>query len=749
MVQELKVDPQQYQLGAPPNFSAKVGAIQTLAGAQQKAVGTVLLAEETVVRAETAMVQSGGQLALKETYRTVVNQPGLSQQSLPEFLTAAESAIEQTVANAPKRHQSLVRQSLKHDAADYYADLKSAVQKKEIARGIEALNFSLTEQAELMTDRVTQGQDISTLKESIESTLAGLAALGQSPTEIAKLKKGLQEKALIAHYSGEYARASEEGKGIQFMQALNTQGRKDLSPTDFELVSTELLKQQSQRAALDSQAQAFLWQDGSNRIQSNQLLSLTDIDAYLDNKGTPLTRARLEGELIAHQGKKQQTAADLTGAQDNARSPAWFVSKTPSELNALLQADVDATFGPEGGATLSHYAELAQRYDATFPELNKKVNNSILYGAPDVSMAAMELYTRTGEGNKAMWAALSDEAVAMAQHYNTQRVGGYEPAEAWKLATGAVTNLTPKAMEERKLQFKELTEAKGSPYYLGTTQRATEVLVDALSADGVKAKDLVPGMVSVFESNLKDQFRIDGDMDKAIERTANAMRRNFGWTDINGYRQYAYLPFERFVGQAPGAETEARNMLYTKAVESFAKMKADFDNPNTGVDSWIEVVSEKDIPAVLKERAMKRGQPVEESDTIDPLYRGGRFGLTGGGAIKVRRHWRTGEVQEGYLNVSADRITENSPAEAPSYYVALALKDGGLVPLPDPMKGYTNMRFDLDLREIQKRFAKEYRGSFEAWREKNIDAFEGRETDQQPKTAFKGRPFGGFPSGHR
>ena len=398
-------------------------------------------------------------------------------------------------------------------------------------------------------------------------------------------------------------------------------------------------------------------------IQAEQLqlsgVSLGDIlSAYPNLSAVDKERLKLANASI--QSQAEQGAIQLDEANANARSPAYFANMSTKEKAGILGAKREQMF--PGQDSLAHEAAAASTFQTTFTDLNNKAQDTITLGDAQQSIETMELVANVQQHHPQVFAGLDSKSQSMVQNYSALKRAGNDPLTAWQTASGLIKNVTPEMQAGRDKAFQEQTGAStAASYQLDTIAHAKKTVANAM---GISQSYVDDGLIVTFREGLMTQNRIDGSMQMAAARVAASMKRVYGETTVNGETEYVYRPADKEVA---GGADEVRNRLFKSVQPVLARINADYKDHDG--DFYFEANS----------------KPTADS------YKGGRFGITEGGYIKLDKHYRDGSVQTVRLGIYADPLS--STDSTPEYFVAIRAGDS-LLGLVDPAT-QSNMVFDL------------------------------------------------------
>ena len=645
---------------------------------------------------------------MSQLFYTAAKNP--SANSLNDFEKHSANLIEENVRLAPEDMRSeLGRQMLGNYQSAYYQLAGKVEQKnKEYLQSVDAAQA--VENSKNVYNSARIGL-VETADMQYHDEVARINSLVQSgqllPDEALKRKDDLKVQRDMGILDGQVEKAKENGNYSELAKDFRENRPAGLTPLEHDALANHMVNFANQYDAALNASQIIDF----NRAQiAYRTGDMAVVETLRESMGE-VNRSKFDLAIAKDNAKQNEIIRSNNEISANMDNQDYLNTKKPEQINNWFQAQVKAATDSNGGQapSLKEQVAIGSTLHIPIPELNKKINNSILNGGPSSSVDAMLAYSNAKGREINALSGVGAEASAKAENFNNHLLAGNDIENAY----GRVNEqfLTPAVKEGLDDKWKDITKDRGD-FDISDSAKLTNKVQESLELQGLPLPIQLPVL---WEQEIRKNFdAARGEMETAQILTKRTMSKNWGKSKANGEEEVFFRPPERNLKDYPLASQFVQNQMLTGFEQMAADTKRLYDEPGSQQPFYYEADVEK----------------VEVEQFNDASYKGGKWGFTRGGTIPIKRVWRTGEVQKGLLKIQGDvRALLPLPGEKDSYLMAMEV-NGVNLPLADSRSNFEAFRYYPDYsQKLQDQFTKQ-----EATRKELFEKFraEREAADMEP-----------------
>lgn len=377
--------------------------------------------------------------------------------------------------------------------------------------------------------------------------------------------------------------------------------------------------------------------------------------------------AQLELINAKVQRKQTATATNLSKAIEKRNDPAFLSSLPNKELDEVFDLQNSLSFGND--PSLYQQATVAQGFSIPISKFNNALSASIKYGDTPQAVEALEVYRALSDKAPVSVDEVDSKAQGLAANYDLSRRAGNAPDLALANAREEIKKLDASTKEELTKQFDADIEG-----YKSFDQKANFVAKKL----GVKVRELSPGIVTSFFSKMKSNYiNSTPGLDSSSEMTAGSFNKRYGYTELNGVKQYVEMPIEYYTRDDEQAFNQVQNQLEERIQTVANSINDNYYAKDKRFDYKLEPTSESSL-----QKGLRAHLGIRQSSNK---------------GIQMKRTWRDGSIDTVYIQALSDGSSAISEG-LPNYYLSIVDSDGVQSPLPDLQKAQFSARFKPVLR---------------------------------------------------
>lgn len=414
------------------------------------------------------------------------------------------------------------------------------------------------------------------------------------------------DTARISMLSGKYTRgainARAQGKEEEYLRNLADKRPSDLSDADYPVVTSHVMQYMQHQENLRKQDEAL-------RISRFQLSQVTDINGITGEQIADLKANLPETEFnnamigfekakIAAAKAQKSTAMVVAGFGDPNQFAVFTDKEKLAGLNELASKRVNESAITGSPVSLPE-AEMQVAATAAGPIQGyiNKLNLKAASGVPqqlNEASAAIDYISKSGSPQNII--GLSPEALAMTKMYDAFR-DSHDEVTAAQMAKEVVYNKTPEQRKANDDNFKA--------YYENHRKTGQTPASFALQMAGIESnvKVNVPQLSQFVADKFEGYFKLsNGDVGNAQKMLKHDIDNTFGYTSVNGDKEYAYLPINKVYNLPDNANGFIHEDLHNQLNKQFASTKEAYDKGLTDFywDVKPKITMEEFTNAVVK-----------------------------------------------------------------------------------------------------------------------------------------------------
>ena len=478
--------------------------------------------------------------------------------------------------------------------------------------------------------------------------------------------------------------AEKAGRGDEYLKELLNTAPKDGDYAKRDQIAAGTAKFLNQRRSIERGQQELDYLNAQVLLTQGGMTAEKQLE--YKEKLNPQNYAKLELKMASANASVFQATNDrdaILAAKNNPAAVAGLPSKrvdgaAQAHWDQLSQALAAQTGEPQEPLSLQQKAASVADWPVAVPSLANQVSAQAKAGSPAQAAEAMNVYLQSKANGSQALSGLPSDVEAMAMKFDTNRLIMPEE-EAANLAREQVKPLDAKAYEGRQNNYKFLSKQVWPDYI-----SKQKVVASSL---GIGYKELPPGLSERFAETQQEYFMQGLDWEEATKAASEKYSQVYGYSTINGTKEYMLAPPEKYV---PGGESSSiwmRNQMVDMANSQFVHMKALVEKGSPALNSYFEFE-----PDVIRDVKDPMRESMVKSRTFTP------------DSIDTVRVDKDGNKTKGTLVMRQDVGTLHPVAGSlPSYGVYFYnSKRGTTEPIIDPATGEW-MRFTPNLQTLAKR----------------------------------------------
>jgi len=496
-------------------------------------------------------------------------------EGMKEILDLAPSSIKANLQNQFENH-------LLSTAHNYNEKLIS--QNKEQTKATAAA-YGATQAKTIFdsqfTDNPESGEQIY---QDMKSVNAANRAVGMmSPAQETAANKKNELLLLSGRYGAAAQTALKQGKLPEFLHDFSqnkipspNKGEGSLGESDKEALGKQILSFASQQEAFESRDQQLL-QAQSKLDVAQGTLSDTRLIEYKEQM-TPTNFANFYSSLLKANNKStsaKKTSEALDHSWSNIEDWERFSSSAKDKKYFELQ-DLAIAKNPD---ITPMQAKLGTAIAAagSIAAFNKELDNGMSSGNAQQMLEYGNAYSAMHNIDATKVSGVSSEALAINHTFHNMLDRGVPADIAAQQSREVITQRTPeqrKNIDENWKDFhgKRLSTSSQRQHYANSLMDGSTSY--GLFVKNIPMKDAVRTQIlQAFEEN----FRLSGNADVAKEMTKTQVRGSYGDTEINGIKEWVYMPPETVVKLDSKAVPLMHDEMKEQLAAQFAYGKDAFD----------------------------------------------------------------------------------------------------------------------------------------------------------------------------
>jgi len=628
-----------------------------------------------------------------------------SYQLSPGLVNSFEKNMSEGMQDILNHAPSTIRASLSNNftqqimTASHHENMTMISQQKERSKS-EATVYAnhLVEQmhdASLAGNRKLAKEKYDKIKETTAANLnSGMWTPEQADT--------LNHEAKIGYYSsGEIAQAMvarQEHKLEGFLSNMVNTKPKEVTWPEWEKVRNQVVGYVGDVENMDNRDQSLMVSQANARATKSPLEP-----SYIENMRSKLQPTKFNNFMAGYASKlkgdyaKQQRVANL---QANFTNPMIMNSASAEDRNKAFTNQVDAAKvnARKQGVDLSDddaQLETASTAGAPIPAYIDKLNNGLQSGNPNLMMRSWQDYKALVSSGGQASQGIKKTAVAMGTMMNHFLEQGMSPDIAAERANETIMNKTE---ESRKN-----TEQMVSDWRKTSVKDATHRNIWARNLAGISLGDYMAnsnGFALHVQNIMEDNLALtNGNVAASESMLKDAIKQYWGFTEVNGQKEFTYMPIEKAIGLDRGATPLIKSDMLHQLGKQLEPTKAAYDNGSmsyyyrikdrVGFDEYLSakqrVQSKQNIAAYGKALfSGKSDVPALKKDfeTISK-YEDSK-------PAEIEMVHRGGDVDTFQLNTNPSPLIQQSTGEIPvigDYDFSMSNDKGGNFPLTGAFHG--------------------------------------------------------------
>lgn len=422
----------------------------------------------------------------------------------------------------------------------------------------------------------------------------------------------VRQSYLIGKYSKEYENARAEGKGEGFLRNLADSKPQDISDADYQVVTNGLMTYVHNQNMLRSQDQTLTKEKfltsilkDPNGITGSQI---TDLQSKLP----PAEFQEVYNDYL----KAKSKLDNKNRARDEALSSYTNINTFPSQpadsKNAAWKSVTDAIKNkPENAGITDDEAKIkaAAIAPTSIPAYIDELNAKLSTADPNnIESASQTIHYFSYHNLNQNLAGIKDESYAMVEKY-AQFSQTMPPIEAAEKAHEVIYSKSKDQKEANKSALEEFYKSKQR-----NNEKPDQTVRRLIGTPNDAVIRNLPGYNMKATGIFNNFFNLtNGDAETATKLTKNYMESQYGYSTINGEKEYTFHPIEGIKGIPPNSIGQIQSDIVDQVNDQFKKSKEYFDNGKS--DFWYE--ARQRINAT---EAMTSAKKVDELKKQVPWY---------------------------------------------------------------------------------------------------------------------------------
>jgi len=512
----------------------------------------------------------------------------------------------------------------------------------------------------------------------------------------------LNHEAKIGYYSsGEIAQAMaarQDHKLEGYLSNMVNTKPKEVSWPEWEKVRNQVVGYVGAVENLDNRDQSLMISQADARATKGPLEP-----SYIENMRSKLQPARFNNFMSGYASKLKGQYAQhqrVAGLQASWHDPMVMNNASADDRNDAFSGQVEAAKvkARQQGVDLSDddaQLETASTAGAPIPAYINKLNNGLESGNPDLMMRSWQDYKALVSSGGQASQGIKKTAVAMGTMMNHFLEQGMSPELASERANETIMNKTE---ESRKN-----TEQMVSDWRKTSVKDATHRNTWARNLAGISRGDYMAnsnGFALHIQNMMEDNLALtNGNVAASESMLKDAMKQNWGFTEVNGQKEFGYMPIEKVLQLDKGATPLIKSDMLHQLGRQLEPTKAAYDNgsmsyyyrikDHVGFDDYLSAKHKVESKQTLKEygKAIFSGKSSikgleKEFETIKKYEKNE--------PSEIEMVHRSGDTETFKLNVNASPMLQQSTGETPvigDYDFSMSNELGGNFPLTGAFHG--------------------------------------------------------------
>ncbi len=426
---------------------------------------------------------------------------------------------------------------------------------------------------------------------------------------------------------------------------------------------------------------------------------------YIANLKTQLSPTRFNN-FMAHYGAGQKSQyakqQSIAAVQANWHDTRVTGFASPEILNQSFGNMVEAAKvrAQNQGIALSDddaQLEVASTAGSPVPIYIQKLNKGLQSGNPQLMMRDWQDYLKLKQSGGQLAAGVSKESIAMGTMMNHFLEEGMDPTLAAQRAQEVIMNKTPEVRENNLQLIKD--------WRMKTVKDAAHRDTWARSLAGISKGTFISngnGFALHVQNIMEDNLALtNGNVIASEQMLKDAIQQYWGTTEVNGEREFTYMPIEKAINLDKGAgplirsdvmhqlnrQIEATNKAHEAGnLPFYYRIKSTLPTYDEYLKAKNEVRQKQTIAEYGK--ALFEGKPTDLKSQFDIISK-----FESNAPIEIELVHNGGEVETYKVNVAPSPMMQQSSGELPvigDYDLTMRNDKGANFPLAGAFLGQQN-----------------------------------------------------------
>ncbi len=621
---------------------------------------------------EAAIIKLQGSNVVRSNKRAALK--NASTGSLDAFNKNTGEALQQLVGmSSDDQSKKALVQEFKQDLQIANTQIANKANNNNIKASKKVAREVYDDTLQGIQEKTWMGDDVSAKQsaDNLRNDLSVHRDLGIISEE--QYSQGIKDVA-ISEATGRQQRELQEaranGEEDEYLETIKSRHTQGLTPEEQAQVNQNTFEFNAQQQAQDNAYQEQVMSDAMLQAEAAPVTP-----GQMDQYKEELSEERYlnyQNFVLGLTDKQKKALGDSNFIFENKNRPDIILQEmTTAKINSAAKSlwdNVEAyrqSTGNDEPLSLSEKIQVTGEWPVAIPNLKSQIEQSVWSGSIEQTADTFDAYLRAKEYQQPNISGVDNATDAMSATYDSLReIVGREEA-----ATIARVKHAPKNGKEREDRADHYKEEYKTQGWNSRSSRLSKIG----SYISVPADQIPDGLSPAFE-NLQQFYYMSGnDWDVAGNAAAKRIEQIYGWSDINGKKEYMILPPEKMYPNKTGSTNWMRNQMVDESNLAFEQLK---QSALTDSESGIGHYFEFDQDAVKQ----------VENKLVEPMVTQKWFGDSPSTAFKVDKD---GKRTSGRVIMKSDY--ESRYQSPPSYSIWFE-SENGIEPIYDP-RTFNNLRF--------------------------------------------------------
>ena len=542
--------------------------------------------------------------ALQKAQLTLASESNLNQDKINTYATNLTQTFDDLMGMAPDAIKNDLKNSLKSSLDNSVASLQLKLIKQQRQEQIDSANEYL--QVELKnilntaSDNPALAKDIqtdylNTIQSYVDQHLISkkMGAAAKDSAEIS-LQTGriIGQADRVMNGLPPFPMAKAVKGGIdEYMANLSKDEELAQMPIDKQqAVLSNVIKQVKLKQGLQSQYQSDVLSEGYTRIKSGNMTS--EFYAHAQETLRPDQFSRLQAAMIhtnLTEAKNQQQLLDALNVYESASGSVMISDKIYHQATLRL---IEQKMTQEGADRINATVEVLSHAGRPDPYFNKALENELLQLQPETFENAVKIADGISQTNPANLSISNEAQRNLIDYQQRAAAGGGKP---FNIILDEMKEENKMSVQQREFISQGINDIMKTTFSTpSSTEQFVKNLIGIRPNETANMAEIGPMVKGLYRENLQIA---NGKQDLAKTMTQKQISNLYGYSFVNGKKEFTYLPVEKYLG-LPDDKNALPFIYNSMANQLETQLQSNNNNPNSPVK--YAITNRPNINAVLK-----------------------------------------------------------------------------------------------------------------------------------------------------